>query len=222
MHFDKMDYRFCILIIIIALLPFHLKSLDQEHSYFWTIKMEIFVSGKYESSNNDLMFSGKYSFDIICKSSIERDNGDYICYKGHNKLSDIEWKEMIGKEFSNDKEEDISDKIKPQLKLNYIVRENGNIYFNFEISSVWVPYQAQNFSRRIILPRSAENEIASTKIKYKKYITKGSNKIELLDSNIYIKNKLQKNFKWKWRKKEPSWENQHTVNLKLYIERFNR
>ena len=214
--------KLAIFCMIFVLLSFSLESLDQEHSFFWTIKMEISVSGKYKSSNNDLMFSGKYSFSIICKANIERDNGDYICYKGHNKLSNIEWNEMIGKQFSNDKEQDISEKIKPQLKLNYIVRENGYICFNFEIPSVWVPYEAQNFSRRILLPRSAENEIVSPKIKYKKYIISGSNKIELLDSNIYIKNKLQKKFKWKWAKKEPTWENQHTVNLKLYVERFNK
>ena len=214
--------KLVIFCIIISILPFHLKSLDQEHSFFWTIKMEISVSGKYESSNNDLMFSGRYSFNIICKAGIERDNGDYICYKGHNKLSNIEWKETIGKELLNDKEQDISDKIKPQLNLNYIVRENGYICFNFEIPSVWAPYEAQNFSRRILLPRSAENEIVSPKTKYKKYIISGSNKIELKDSNIYINNIVQKKFKWKWKKKEPTWENQHTVNLKLYIERFNK
>ena len=183
--------------------------------------MEISVSGKYESSNNDLMFSGTYSFDMICEASVERDNGDYICYKGHNKLSNIEWDEIIGKQSPDNKKHSISEKIKPQLKLNYIVRENGYIYFNFEISSVWAPFDGQSL-KRILLPRSAENEIVSPKIKYKKYIIRGSNKIELLDSNIYIKNKLQKKFTWKWKKKEPTWENQHTVNLKLYIERFNK
>lgn len=213
--------KLVIFCIIFGLLSFSLKSLDQEHSFFWTIKMKLSVSGKYKNSDNDFIFSGKYSFDIIYKAGMERDNGDYVLYQGENKLFNVVWDEIIGKQSPDNKKHSISEKIKSRLKLNYILRENGYICFCFEISSVWAPYDGQSL-KRILLPRSAENESIHFKIKYKKHITKGSNKIELKDNDIYIKDKIQKIFKWTWKKKEPTWENQHTVNLKLTIKRSNK
>ena len=181
--------------------------------------MVMAVKGNYRYGNSSNGFKGDFSFKVHLSEGMERDNGDYIIYHGKQDLLGLKWKEIIYKGKKVKEETDLSEKITPVIKLNYVVRSEGKIYFDIEISPESVPHDEMTRKIKLLLPRSAENQRLHWKDRYNSSVRKGSNHVIIDDIRIYQKDEAAKTFKWSWRRKKQIWMNSHTVDLKLKIFR---
>ncbi len=215
-------HLFRIILILLTSTYFLLAS-----NYRWELSLLVEVKGSYEIEKRPYPIRGEYILIINWKSSMEKDNGDYLLYKGEEKI--IEWK---GKEtiynldnFLSYEKVDLSNYPPPQLNVNYLLKKENIINLDFNFSSFLVPYWELESKRRLIMPCSAQNEFLNPHLKYNRNIIKGSNKICFEEKELYAKKKINKTFTWQWRRTERTFQenelivflNFHTVNVKLEI-----
>ena len=79
-------------------------------------------------------------------------------------------------------ERDIADK--PELKVNYILKEEGGLCFDFIIRGFDVPRSLTSESFYLNLPASEENADQPGGIDYDDYVKTGSNRIVVEESKI--------------------------------------
>lgn len=214
-----MKIKYGLLICFYFLFIADLFCTDSFSKYWWKIEMDIFVKGKYKYGIKNHGFGGDYSFRMILLGTIERDNSHYIFFPEKQDILKLMWKETIYSRERRKKELDLSKKVKPGFKLNYILRSKGKIFFDFEISSIFAPFKGSNYPKKILLPRSAVNKSINKKDKYNNDVRKGSNQIVLFDDRIYQKKEVIKLFEWRWTRNKLLLRNSHTVELKLKVSK---
>lgn len=193
--------------------------------YWWQIEIAISVSGEYEYRNNINTSKGEYSFDVVLFASMERDNGDYLLYKGEKKIESISWKEVLYQKNESNKKVDLSKSISPVIELYYVMRREGKIHFDCAISSIPLPFASKKPAKKLILPRSAENEYINPKTQYNSGIVKGSNRVDVTETRIYQEKEISEVFNWSWQGARTAWplgSSSHSVELKLIIRRLEK
>lgn len=192
--------------------------------YWWQIEIVISAAGEYEYRKDGNTAAGKYAFDILLAASMERDNGDYLLYKGGTRIEKISWDETRYDRNGVKKVFDLSEKIAPAAELYYVMRREGKIHFDYAISSIPLPFGVEKPALNLILPRSAENETINPKAQYNSGIVNGSNVVEVLEAKIYREKEMAKEFNWSWGRKgtKPPASSSHKVKLKLKIKRLEK
>ncbi len=209
------------LLLLVVFFAALLAGREPGSKYWWRIGMVISVAGEYEYKDNQNNFDGYYSFQIKLSAAMERDNGDYLLYKGEQSLEALTWKETLHHKAGTSQEHELSGKINPLLELNYVLRlrKPGKIRFDFGIPSIPLPFNSPKPLKQITLPRSAENESLDPGTGYNKGIVTGSNQVELIDGRIYSEEEVENLYNWTWQTKDRTWSNSHRVELKLRIIR---
>lgn len=206
---------FVLTLIISLIIPHQVIALD--HTVWWTIDISVSVTGTYKAFEGKEALYGHYSFRGVWLGAMERDNGDYILYQGSDRILFMKWIEEM-----NQKKHDQSDDIHPKLKLNYVLRRDGKIHFDFEIFSFQVTLEKSQKKYNLILPRSAENDSINQGIHYNKGVVSGSNRIELLENRIYKESSIQEKFEWNWSKKQGKMSSNHSVGVVLRIKKIGK
>lgn len=195
-----------------------------QQELWWQVELRLEVTGHYEykeipESNEGI--TGHYTVNLSSLSGMERDNGDYILYPGEGEISKVRWVESIaGKQGSRTM--DLSDQIKPEIKVHYVLRRRGKIYIDFEMASPWVTMERAAVLPDLLLPRSEENRLIHGQEKYNKDVKKGSNRVLLPEDPIYDRQESSRNFHWEWRRENLSGSHAHTVNCRVKISRFHK
>lgn len=182
---------------------------------WWKIELSVAVSGTYKCQNSNHPFSGQYSISAEWRGAMERDNGDYILYQGSDRITSLDWEE------DNNKSKPTGSGT-PKLKLNYVLRKQGIVHFDFEIFSVMIPLNKNKKGYNLILPRSAENESLHRKIQYNKGVVSGSNGIQLLENRIYKEKTIQETFNWKWFREQGNLSSKHSVEVVIRIKKIGK
>ena len=201
-------------------------AFDQEvesgSKYWWQIDIRLSVNGEYEYRDAGSTAKGTYSFAIRSTASIERDNGDYLLYKGGVETEHIAWKETTYRKKQPGKEFDLSRKISPVFELYYVMRREGKIYFDCAVASIPLPCGSEKPKVELFLPGSAENETINPRKKYNNGISRGTNVVEVTEARIYREKEIIKTFSWTWQGTKKTWppfSNSHRAQLKLTIRR---
>jgi hypothetical protein len=220
----KRKYAILTWILLLALCVIDAHAQEPDSFLWWTVELNVSVSGEYSYRSNNTGFDGKYSFSAVVIGSLDEDEGDYVFAQVYQEIKEITWKETAFSENSRD-EFDLSKKIKPDITVNYVFRENGKLSFDFDIRPVKVPHKSPAFPKavkRLMFPRSAGNDSVKPKKKYNREILNGSNRVETGDKDIYKNKELNPVFQWKWEEKggASSWTNRHDVNVKMKIKRL--
>jgi hypothetical protein len=209
-------------VILIILLVSHF-TLSEDLSYrqfWWQIQLEIEVEGEYKFQENGRACSGNFQIRLICNGGMERDNGDYIYYQMDNNIADPLWVEYITvKDSQKGHFSDISKSVKPEIKINYVVRKSFDVHVDFEISSIPVPYTHFDSFTSVVLPRSRENSTVNKHEHYNRWIRKGANKISFPEKLIYKQNKIDRDFQWNWERNTHQSNESHKVTAKLTVTR---
>jgi hypothetical protein len=165
---------------------------------WWEIEMLVTTSGEYRQEEKQIACSGRYSFSILWKGSMERDDSDYLLYCLSSDLLDWEAQEkaispgratiLTVKDFEE----------KPCLNLNYILKKEENLHINFEVQGFMVPRSASLDKFYLPLPVSKESSQENSPIDYDTYIVKGSNQVMIGEKDIYL-GRAEKKFSWTWK-----------------------
>jgi len=220
----KSKYQLLIVLLVFGCFCSHLFSKHTDSGFWWQVEFKIVVSGQYNYQTNNIGFDGKYSFTTVLLGTLEEDEGDFIFLQAYQDIRGMKWKEVTHNE-NGRKEQNLVEKIKPEITLNYVFREKGDLSFDFDFQPVPLPYKSTIFPtpvKQLRLPESAAEESINSRAKYKKGIVNGSNRVVLADTAIYHKEKKEVNrvFKWKWQEKKKSWKSVHEVDVRLKIIRL--
>jgi len=169
-----------------------------EKAIWWEIKLELKTQGKYRLEDSPALYSGNYLLTFLWRGSTERDNGDYILYHYSNEL--LQWqaeetanlptfiKILTTPDFME----------RPSFKINYILKKEDHLYFDFTVNSFFVPVNASLENFYLHLPSSKENFQLISDINYNFFVRKGSNQVAVKESEIY-RGPVEKNFNWTWK-----------------------
>jgi hypothetical protein len=147
---------------------------------------------------------------------------DYILYQGDKKITALNWNEIVYNEKEGVKRRDLSNTIKPDTRLNYVLRENRKLYFDLETFLETPILESTDPFHKFLLPRSALNKTINGQDKYNKYVKKGSNGVQLPIKLILDQTETIKEFHWQWRRTNHDFKNSHSVELKLKINKKTR
>jgi hypothetical protein len=187
--------------------------------------MTITVQGEYRQDAGEVVHSGTYAFTIIWAGAMEKDPDDYILYHNSYELKRWEAEERAAypEEMRIFTTKDFPDK--PELKVNYVLKKDGRLYFDFFINGFEVPLSPAPEHFLVQLPASEENTSGPAGGSYNTHILTGSNKI-FLEERQFEKASLEKDFAWIW--KFQAWvqqmdksifqANSHKVQVKVFIE----
>ncbi len=219
----KLKCFFLILFVIFLKGNASVLDSDSDTEPWWMIEFLLSVNGNYQYSHNNSTYNGEYSFQIMLSASMEHDySQDYILYQGEKKITALNWKEIVYNENEGYKRKDLSNKIEPDIKLNYVLRENGNLYFDFETFLKTPFLENTDPFEKFLFPRSALNKTINPHDNYNKYIKKGSNNVHLPRKRILSQTKTLEEFHWQWQKNSDVFKNSHSVELKLIINKKTR
>jgi hypothetical protein len=204
-----------LVVIFVGLFIFSAESPgDSSPPYWWYMELHISVQGEYRMTEEDLPLSGRYRYSFSWQGSMERDNGDYILYQGNSDRLSLQWHEAL-----KNRSRDMSQLIKPEIHVNYVVRKGGSIHVDFNISPVSSGSKQSPMGMAIHFPQSAEHEIIDSSARYNRWIRQGSNSIALVEEQLYKQMETAGRFNWKWLRKRPSGEHNHSVQVDLRIFR---
>ncbi|MCP2605317.1 hypothetical protein NLC29_04100 [Candidatus Aminicenantes bacterium AH-873-B07] len=215
-------FRKYIVFIILLIYPYLLFA-----NFKWKISLWIKVNGTYEIKDKSWSIKGEYYLFTEWEGIMEKDNSDFLLYKGNGKIIKWEGKETVHNpnNFLFNKITDLSNCPPPKLKVNYLLRRNNLVNLDFNFSPFFVPVGEPKIKRKLLMPCSAQNEFLNPEIKYNKNILSGTNRVCFKVEEIYNKI-LKKIYSWKWkrvevtfRKNKPlTFTNFHSVNVKLKIK----
>lgn len=186
--------------------------------------MTITVKGDYRQDAREIMHSGTYAFTIVWTGAMEKDPDDYILYHTSCELTRWEAEERAAypQEIRTLTTQDFPDK--PELKVNYVLKKDGGLYFDFFIKGFEAPLSAAPDHFPVQLPASEENTSGPAGSSYNPHVQTGSNKV-FLEEKQFEKASLEKDFAWSW--KNQAWvqqmdksifqANSHKVQVKIFI-----
>ena len=199
-------------------------TINKGFPIWWNIKVLLSTEGEYQLKQKGTSYLGDYSFKILWKGSMETDDSDYILFHEESRL--IEWKfneqSVSSKLVQMISEKDFKEK--PIFHMNYILRIEKDLHFDFYIDGFYIPQNNSLYKHYLHFPCSSECSTNHPEIKYNSSIAKGSNRIFLNEKEIYD-SEVKKCFDWTWKQYVwPSTQdihglitNFHNVKIQIFI-----
>lgn len=187
--------------------------------------MTVTVQGQYRQDAREVMHSGTYAFTFVWTGGMEKDPDDYILYHTSCELKRWEAEERAAypQEIRALTTRDFPDK--PELKVNYVLKKDGGLYFDFFINGFEAPLSPAPEHFQVQMPASEENTSGPSGGSYNTHVQTGSNRV-YLEEKQFQKAPLEKDFVWTW--KSQTWvqqmensiyqANSHKVQVKIFIE----
>ncbi|NIM16394.1 MAG: hypothetical protein GTO45_30745 [Candidatus Aminicenantes bacterium] len=200
--------------------------------FWWQVELCIAVDGEYSYRTDNKGFNGNYSFTALVLGSMDEDEDDFIFLQAYQDIRNMKWNETAFNQ-SGRFEFNLSEKIKPDVTVNYVFHEKGNLSFDFDFKPVPVPSKSTIFSKpvkRLRFPESAGEDSVNAKVIYNQGIINGSDRVALASKDIYNQKEVNRVFQWKWKEENASnntnmnnsWKNSHQVEIKLKIIRLKK
>jgi hypothetical protein len=163
----------------------------------WDIQISVEVKGRYGLEGRDSRFAGSFAFTGLWVGLMEKDDEDYLLLHKDNKLELWEAEEHGSAEgrLVFLKTDDFAEK--PELRVNYILREKDGLHIDFLVTGFDVPRASPTDNFRLALPAAAENSTNTSGVRYDLYIASGSNRIVLREAAIAKGPDVVK-FEWTW------------------------
>ncbi len=164
---------------------------------WWEIKILLVSDGSYTIKEQSSAYSGRYCFTILWTGCMERNDDDFLLYYENSELVSFEAEEKGSYPDSTRilGTEDFKDK--PSFHLNYILRKDEGLYFDFIVHGFQAPLNESKYKFYLNLPESEENPLELSEIDYGSFVSKGSNLIFLEEKKIHSET-VEKKSSWEW------------------------
>ncbi len=154
------------------------------------------MQGTYSLRGEEVPLSGEYSGRLLWEGRLEPDGDDFILV--HVRSEVLEWRHR--EKAARDGAESVleaPETARPALRLNYVLREHGEVTFDFEIEGTSVPLHRRSIELPLEMPRSARPP--GFMPGYRDYVLSGSNRVVLPASDLK-RRRPQRTFAWTWRR----------------------
>ncbi len=192
---------------------------------WWEIKILLVSDGSYTIKEQPSAYSGRYCFTILWTGCMEINDDDFLLYYENSELLSFEAEEKGTYPDSTRvvSTEDFKDK--PSFHLNYILRKDEGLYFDFIVHGFRAPLNESKYKFYLNLPESEENPLEPSEIDYDSFISRGSNLIFLEEKKIHTET-VEKKSSWEWNyqkwrliEKVPVFfSNRHEVTIDISIK----
>jgi hypothetical protein len=237
----KKKFTFLTLLLVVLISgSFHLTASTPKQNqpeekvsqFWWQVELRIAVNGEYSYCIDNKGFNGSYSFTALVLGSMDEDEDDFIFLQAYQDIRDMKWKETAFDQ-SGRLESNLSEKIKPDVTVNYVFHEKGILSFDFDFKRVPLPSKSTIFSKPVKclrFPESTGDDSVNAKVIYNQGIINGSDRVTLASKDIYNQKEVNRVFQWKWKdvnasnntNMNNSWKNYHQVEIKLKIIRLKK
>jgi hypothetical protein len=166
---------------------------------WWEVHFALTVRGEYTVKGREMASAGEFSYRVRWEGTAESDGLDFLLY--HVKTDIQEWvireRDTLPNATRIVTEKDTPEK--PRLHVNYILREDGDLRFDFDLEGILIPLGASLEKFDLVLPCSKEHVREGTA--YNEFIIKGSNNIAVGADGL-DKETQEKSFSWEWRRQQ--------------------
>ena len=165
---------------------------------WWEVRLTVAVKGTYDLRGEAVPLSGEYSGRVTWEGRLDPDGDDFILV--HIRSEALEWslREKAGQGGAASVL-DAPDTSRPRLRLNYVLREDGEVALDFEFEGTTVPLHELSIKIPLEMPRSARP--AGITLGYGDFVLSGSNRIVLPASDLK-RPRPERAFAWTWRRVE--------------------
>jgi hypothetical protein len=188
----------------------HVTGPVQDPPLWWEIVLDLRTQGEYRLEESGRRFLGNYTFAIRWLGCMERDDDDYVLYPLDCELRT--WDAQETASASNTlaffTTSDFRDR--PSFIFNYIFRQGHELHLDFNVSGIVIPQPESADSALLLFPASAENNQHDNEMSYNNFVTKGSNRIALEETEIYA-GRLERTYSWTWKNERWTLKQQQTI-----------
>jgi hypothetical protein len=186
--------------------------------------MTISARGEYGLEGRDVQAGGRYAFTIVWTGVLQADGEDFVLVHGVTTLAEwtAEEKTSTPTRIEVLNTDDFPDK--PELNVNYAIREADGLRFDFIVRGFDVPLGAAADGFYLHFPASAENGEMAGGFNYDLGVVQGSNAVTLDDRKIR-KGPVEDGFRWSWKRR--GWVqrqdqtilewNSHSADVKIVV-----
>jgi len=164
----------------------------------WKVRLLLEARGEYRAEERGLRVDGSFQMAFDWSGTLEQSDEDFLLVHDACELKkwEIEERTQASESISILNTNDIPDK--PDLKVDYILREKDFLTVSFSAKGFEVPKNASAESFYLVLPASAENSQRPGGINYNLFVKTGSNRVALEENRIFT-GPAESDFGWTWK-----------------------
>lgn len=164
----------------------------------WKVRLLLEARGEYRAEERGLRVDGSFQMAFDWSGTLEQSDEDFLLVHGACELKkwEIEERAQASESISILNTKDIPEK--PDLKVDYILREKDFLTISFAVEGFEVPKNASAEGFYLVLPASAENSRQPGGINYNLFVKTGSNKVVLEEKRIFA-GPAESDFGWTWK-----------------------
>jgi hypothetical protein len=168
---------------------------------WWEISLYLKTEGEFKLDEGGPSAVGHFSFAIQWTGWLEKDDQDYLLYRLDCRLCDWEAQQtfFLPETTRVLTTNDFPDK--PSFNLKYLIRVGDNLNLDFLVDGMAVPQAHSEEVFPLLLPSSEQNSQKKSEISYNDCLIKGSNRIEVPESEIYS-GPVTKAYAWTWKNQQ--------------------
>ena len=166
---------------------------------WWGVRFALTVRGTYVVKDPERAFAGDFTYKALWEGTVERDGEDFLLYHIKTDVQDWALREKATLPGSSRilTEKDVPEE--PRIQLNYILRQEEDLRFDFEVKGFQVPLGPSPEKFELVLPSSREDSEEGAA--YAASIAKGTNRIRIAEEGLE-KASLEKSFAWDWKRQQ--------------------
>ena len=178
--------------------------------WWWEVSLYLKADGEYKLDEGGPSAVGHFSFAVQWTGWLEKDDHDYLLYRLDCRLCDWEAQEtfFLPETTRVLTTNDFPDQ--PGFNLKYLIRVGDNLNFDFLVDGMAVPQAHSEDAFLLLLPSSEQNGQKKSQINYNDYVLKGSNRVEVPESEIYS-GTVTRAYAWTWKNQQWLPKQQRTV-----------
>ena len=177
---------------------------------WWEISLLLRTNGEFKMDEGGPSTVGHFSFSVQWSGWLEKDDHDYVLYRLECRLCDWEAQETFSLPEATRvlTTNDFPDK--PEFSLKYLIRVGDNLNLDFLVDGMAVPQADSDDPFPLLLPSSEQNDQKKTEINYNDCVVRGSNRVEVPESEIYS-GPVTRSYAWAWKNQRWMLKKQRTV-----------
>ena len=167
-------------------------------SAWWEVRLVVAAEGEYTLRGGKAPVSGKYVCKARWEGRLEPDGDDFLLV--HLRTEILEWRlrETSGPP-GRESVLEAPAAAKPDLRMNYVLKDGREIEFIFELGGLSVPLHTSPLSVALELPRSSGRTAGSPGQGYGNFICRGSSRVVIPETDLERRTP-EHSFSWDWRR----------------------
>lgn len=166
----------------------------------WEVGLVVAAKGEYAVWGAGAPIAGEYAFRVRWEGRLEPDGDDFLLV--HLKSEVLEWRlrETVGPD-GRESVIEAPAAPKPDLRMNYVLKDGREVEFVFEIGGISVPLHASPLIVPLELPRSSSRSPGGPGQGYGNFVCRGSSRVVIPETDLQHRSP-ERAFSWDWRREK--------------------